>query len=129
MKLSHSLRCIILATVSIFAVAPALHAATEKELVASMQTRLQAVTLLKQSGKVGEANTGLLVMRGKLERAERRVLADENRDRLAYYKQLAARIGAPLTKVQAERAEDIRERTPAGEGVWLQAASGDWYQK
>jgi len=101
--------------------------AAEARLVEQMETRLPQLVKLKLAGKVGENNQALLEPRTVLDRDDRRLVADENRDRMALYRLIAERTGAPLPNVQVERAEDIRDSSPSG--VWLQSPKGDWYRE
>jgi uncharacterized protein YdbL (DUF1318 family) len=93
-------------------------------LIASMQERLPALMALKLDGKVGENNRALVEARGQVDAAANRLLAAENRDRMAHYALLAERLNLPIRAIQTKRAEQIRERSPAG--VWLQTQDGSW---
>jgi len=113
-----------------FAVVPLAEAAApdrEARLVKQMEERLPALVKLKVSGKVGENNRALLEPREVLDRDARRLVAEENRDRMELYRLIAERTGAPLPNVQVKRAEDIRAGSPGG--VWLQSPKGDWYRE
>lgn len=100
---------------------------TEDSLITSMQSRLPALMDLKLAGKVGESNRAMLVARANLERSERRILADENADRLAHYTLIAKRLNVSVEVVQLKRAEQIRGNSP--KGIWIQSKSGDWYRE
>jgi uncharacterized protein YdbL (DUF1318 family) len=100
---------------------------TQAALVQSMEARLPELMELKLSGKVGETNMGLVEARVILERKQRRLLADENRDRLANYKIIANELGIPVAAVQWKRAEQIRKNSP--KGVWIESKSGYWYRE
>jgi uncharacterized protein YdbL (DUF1318 family) len=97
---------------------------TEQTLIASMGERLPQLMSLKLSGKAGETNMGLIEARDTLQREERRLVADENRDRMAHYTLIAHRLKVATSAVQQKRAEQIRKSSPAG--VWVQSANGDW---
>jgi uncharacterized protein YdbL (DUF1318 family) len=99
----------------------------EQAILERMESRLPELMQLKLAGNVGENNRALLEPRESLEREARRLVEEENRDRLALYRMMSERIGVPVDKVQSGRAKDIREKSP--EGVWLQAPDGDWYRK
>lgn len=101
--------------------------ATKESLRESMEARLPALMALKLSGKVGETNMGLVEAKVVLEREHRRLLAGENRDRLANYKIIADELGIPVAAVQRKRAEQIRKNSPSG--VWLESKNGDWYRE
>ncbi len=100
---------------------------TEAALIQSMKERLPVLMELKLKGKVGETNMGLVEARAILEREQRRLLADENRDRLAQYKLSADKLGVSVATVQRKRAEQIRENSPRG--IWIESKSGDWYRE
>lgn len=100
---------------------------SREALVESMEARLPVLMELKLSGKVGESNMGLVEARVVLEREYRRLLADENRDRLANYKIIADELGIPVAAVQRKRAEQIRKNSPRG--VWIESKNGDWYRE
>lgn len=99
---------------------------TEEALIQSMQERLPSLMALKLKGKVGETNLGLVESRGALEVDQRRLLANENRDRLAHYNLIAKKLGIPVAAVQRKRAEQIRENSPRG--IWIESKSGVWYR-
>mgnify|MGYP001053739053 CR=1 FL=1 len=100
---------------------------SEGALIKSMKDRLPALMALKLDGAVGETNKGLIEPRGALEREQRRLVADENKDRLAHYKLIAEKLGLPVAAVQRKRAEQIREKSP--KGVMLESETGIWYEK
>lgn len=102
-------------------------AQTEAALLASMEARLPELMDLKLSGMVGETNRALVEARQTLRRAERRLIADENRDRTAHYNLIAQRLGIAVAVVQQKRAEQIRQSSP--KGIWIQSDSGDWYRE
>ncbi len=99
----------------------------EGTLIKSMEERLPTLMQLKLKGMVGETNMGLVEARGVIEREQRRLLVDENRDRLAHYNLIAEKLGIPLAAVQRKRAEQIRENSPRG--IWIESKSGDWYRE
>lgn len=99
----------------------------EREILDRMEARLSEVMELKLSGKVGENNRALLEPLKTLERDARRLVAEQNRDRMAIYRMISERIGVPVDNVQATRAKDIRGKSP--KGVWLQSPKGDWYRE
>ncbi|MDQ8194267.1 DUF1318 domain-containing protein [Coraliomargarita sp. SDUM461004] len=100
---------------------------TEEALRHSIGERLPALMELKLQALVGETNMGLVEARADLDRSGRRLLADENRDRLAYYKLISERLGIPVAAVQRKRAEQIRKNLP--QGVWFQSQSGEWFRQ
>ncbi|MDP4611025.1 MAG: DUF1318 domain-containing protein [Opitutales bacterium] len=100
---------------------------TETSLITSMEERLPVLMDLKLAGKVGETNRAMVSARADLERSERRILADENADRLAHYTLIAKRLKVSVEVVQLKRAEQIREKS--AKGIWIQSKSGDWYRE
>ncbi|MGZ0655126.1 DUF1318 domain-containing protein [Coraliomargarita sp. W4R53] len=128
------LKCLLLSLVVFFSFEASISAETslqtnptEEALLQSIGERLPILVELKLKGVVGETNMGLVEARGNLEREQRRLLADENRDRLAYYKLISERLGIPVAAVQRKRAEQIRENSPRG--VWVESKSGVWYRE
>jgi uncharacterized protein YdbL (DUF1318 family) len=138
MKLMKCLRCVVLCSVCCLGflnsefglmAKPAAAGAQNPEmraLISSMQARLPVLMELKLGGLVGETNLGLVEARGVLERDQRRILSDENRDRLAHYKLIAEKLGVTVAAVQRKRAEQIRKKSPRG--IWLESSSGVWYR-
>jgi len=118
-----SLFCLLGTQVSVSAQTPI---PSEELLLKSMQERLPALMQLKLRGVAGETNMGLVEARSVIEREQRRLVADENRDRLAHYKLIADKLNIPIAAVQRKRAEQIRENSP--KGIWIESKSGDWYQ-
>lgn len=100
---------------------------TEAALIESMEARLPELMRLKLDGKVGETNMGLVDARAVLERDQRRMLSEENRDRLAHYKIISDKLGVPVAAVQRKRAEQIRENSPRG--VWIESKDGVWFRE
>jgi len=130
------MKCLLLCFFSLMVTQVSLMASTastsassssEDALLESMEARLPALMKLKLNAAVGETNLGLIEARGVLERDQRRLIADENRDRLAYYQLIAGKLGVPVAAVQRKRAEQIRENSPAG--VWIQSKAGIWNRK
>ena len=127
MNVRYSVKMLLICVVTWLCVLPAESVASEQEVVASMRLRLPAIMKLKMSGRIGETNQGFLEAREHLEREAYRLLLDENQDRRVLYGAIAARLKLSLSRVQAERAEDIRERSP--QSVWLQSVDGQWFRK
>lgn len=100
---------------------------TEEALLESMESRLPEIMELKLQSKVGETNMGLVEARMVLEREQRHLLTEENRDRLAHYKLIADKLGIPVAAVQRKRAEQIRENSPRG--IWIESKTGVWFRE
>ena len=128
---SQLFKCLFLCVLSFTASHVAIYANTtppdEEALIKSMEERLPALMELKLKGKVGETNMGLVEARIVVEREQRRMLSDENRDRLAHYNLIAKKLGVPVSAVQRKRAQQIRENSPRG--IWIESKSGDWYRE
>ena len=91
-----------------------------------MINRLPTIIKLKESGIVGENNSGYLEFVGsRKENAD--VVEAENRDRKAVYEAIAKKQGTTVEVVGKHRAVQIAEIAKPGE--WLQDANGKWYQK
>jgi len=128
--LTHNfLKCLLLCLVALGAtqMPASASASDEAALIQSMEERLPTLMQLKLKGHVGETNMALVEARGSLEREHRRLLSDENGDRLALYKLVAERLGVSVVTVQRKRAEQIRENSPAG--IWIESNSGAWYRE
>jgi uncharacterized protein YdbL (DUF1318 family) len=101
----------------------------------SMGSRQGALSSYYRSGAIGFDTRGLVAVRDLAavalpERSKlRRLVADENRDRNALYREIARANGHP------EWEEDIRKTfarvwvEEAARGYWYQDASGQWRQK
>lgn len=97
-------------------------------LLSAMNERLPELMELKLSGKIGETNQALVEARTDLTDAEKRIVRDENTDRLAYYQGLAERLNVPVEAVQQKRAEQIRKDSP--KNIWIQLpGGGEWSRK
>jgi hypothetical protein len=96
---------------------------------------------LRDSGKVGEANSGLLVAReGQLSTAEKKVVDSENENRRTVMRGMAKAI-IRINRLQ-ENEQNIRQVLPqateefakirresAKKGWWIQDPSGNWRRK
>jgi uncharacterized protein YdbL (DUF1318 family) len=89
--------------------------------------RVTSLDSLKLSGKVGENNLGFVEQRARLSQTEDTIVEQENTDRRALYAIIAKRLGIQISVVGKGRASELRENS--AKGVWLQSATGDWYQK
>ncbi|CAA6689912.1 MULTISPECIES: YdbL family protein [unclassified Lentimonas] len=89
--------------------------------------RVPSLDALKLSGKVGENNLGFVEQRARLNKTEDAIVEQENTDRRALYAIIAKRLGIQISVVGKGRASELRENS--AKGVWLQSATGDWYQK
>lgn len=98
------------------------------EIKQRMKSRVVKIDSLKKAGTVGVDNRGYLVIRASgVSEADAKLVAAENADRQTVYTYLAKRVGAPVEKVEKQRAAEITKQS--AKGVWLQDAEGNWYQK
>ena len=97
------------------------------EAAGRIKARLVQIDALKASGDVGEAADGYLFKRIPLEPRQDSLVDSENADRRILYQSVSARTGQGVEDVGRQRALQIASR--AREGVWLQKADGEWYQK
>jgi len=101
----------------------------------SMSQRQRSMDPFYRSGAVGFANNGMVTLRdasavGLRDRARvKKLVADENRDRAALYREIARANGHP------EWENDVRNtfarvwREEARGGYWVQHANGSWGPK
>ena len=111
------------------AFAPAVSAAptTAQTIQQNMKQRQSSVNALLAKGSVGEANTGLLAVRGTLSEEEQKLVNAENQDRKTVYEAIAKQQKVTAVQVGQRRANQIAQRAAAG--TWLQNADGKWSQK
>lgn len=126
MKASSFLRIAFVAFALAFGTATFVQA-QDPALKARMAQRQGSVDALKDAGKVGENNRGLLEPRGALSADESKTVSDENADRTAVYAAIAAQAGTSADQVGRARAQKIAEVSKAG--IWLQGADGSWKKK
>jgi uncharacterized protein YdbL (DUF1318 family) len=96
-------------------------------IAARLKARVAQVDQLKVAKLVGENNKGFLEQRGALSPQQTELMNAENNDRRALYNIIATRNGVSVAVVGAQRAEQIRNNS--ANGVQLQSAAGDWYEK
>jgi uncharacterized protein len=100
---------------------------TTREIQERMRERLPAVDALKKEQLVGENQKGFLEELRPLGREQRRLVKEENDDRLRVYQALAAQSDATPEQVGIVRARQIAERS--ARGVMLQDERGRWVEK
>jgi len=106
----------------------ALPAATAAQTIQkNMKMRQSSVNALLAKGTVGEANTGLLVVRGTVSADEQKIVNAENKDRQTVYEAIAKQQKTTAAQVGQRRALQIAKR--AATGTWLQGTDGKWSQK
>ncbi len=106
-----------------------------------MGARISDIDRLRDSGVVGEENSGLLVLReGALSPADRQLVDRENENRKTVIKGMARAIirinraqenEANLNQVMPQAAGQFAaiRRDSAKKGWWIQEASGNWTKK
>lgn len=102
------------------------HADPAAAAKAGMRQRVQVVDALKTAGHVGEANTGLLAVRGGGADVAQ-VVAAENADRAVIFAELAKKTGG--TPADAGKIFARQLAAASKPGVWLQREDGGWYKK
>lgn len=120
------LRLITISGLLLGLLAPALQAQDMGAIRDRMVERLGALDSLKASGAIGENNQGLVEVRENVDNAAA-VVAAENADRETVYAMIAKQQGVTAAQVGRARARQIASGSASG--VWLQNASGTWYQK
>ena len=93
----------------------------------NIKARVPQIDKLLKSGKAGENNKGFLEARSSVSSAEKKLIADENRDRKALYTQVAKKRGLTMDRVGKLRATDIYNKAKGG--IHVQTAGGKWVKK
>jgi len=78
---------------------------------------------------VGFTNRAMLEARSGATDDDRILVAEENARRQKRFEEIAKSSGVSLDAVRKRRVQQIREKLPAGSGVWYQDDSGKWLQK
>lgn len=104
-------------------------------LKASMQVRHGQLSKFYASGAVGQARDGNVAVRdaGAVPLGERQsmnaLVADENRDRAALYREIARANGHPEWEAEVRSTFAQRWINKAAGGWWVQNAGGAWVKK
>ncbi len=104
-------------------------------LKAKMESRFATLRPHFTSGALGFTNDGLVVVRdaAKLDLRERvsvnQLVADDNRDRRAVYREIAVANGHPEWESQIRSVFSQQWIASARSGWWYQDAGGSWRQK
>jgi len=77
----------------------------------------------------GITNRAMLEARDKATDADHLLIAESNARRLKRFSEVAKSNGVSLETAQRRHAAKMRERIPAGSGVWFQDDAGKWQQK
>ena len=88
-----------------------------------------AVKAMLDRQAAGVTNRAMLEARDKATDADHLLIAESNARRLKRFSDVAKANGVSLEAVQRRHAAKMRERAPAGSGVWFQDDSGKWLQR
>ena len=77
----------------------------------------------------GYNNKALLEAREGATDDDKIFVAEENIRRMRRFEQIAKESDVPIEAVQKRQAARLREKIPAGSGVWIQDADGAWTRK
>ena len=88
-----------------------------------------AVKAMLDRQAAGVTNRAMLEARDKASDADHLLIAESNARRLKRFSDVAKSNGVSLEAVQRRHAAKMRERVPAGSGVWFQDDSGKWLQR
>lgn len=88
-----------------------------------------AVKAMLDRQAAGVTNRAMLEARDKATDADHLLIAESNARRLKRFSDVAKANGVSLEAVQRRHAAKMRERVPAGSGVWFQDDSGKWLQR
>ena len=77
----------------------------------------------------GVTNKAMLEARNGATDDDKILIAESNTRRLQKFTEISKSSGVGLESVQKRYAKQMRERIPAGSGVWYQDDSGKWLQK
>ena len=88
-----------------------------------------AIKAMLDRQAAGITNRAMLEARDKATDADHLLVAESNARRLKRFSDVAKANGASLESVQKRHAAKMREKIPAGSGVWYQDDDGRWLQK
>lgn len=126
MTMTTLLRLFAISGLLLGAAVSGLNAQNMGEVRERMVQRLDTLDALKADGAIGENNQGYVEVRANDDDAQAIVTA-ENHDRRMVYEMIAKKTGSNAAQVGQARARQIAANSESG--VWLQNASGTWYQK
>ncbi|MDG0963908.1 MAG: DUF1318 domain-containing protein [Opitutales bacterium] len=111
----------------LFSVLLATFVSADSNLTTRMKARLPDVLSAKNSGVIGEGLNGLLSVRDKATDSDKKLVADENKDRQAIFQLLAKKTGGDPGDVAKKFAKGIAAK--AKKGHWFKNSSGSWVSK
>ena len=88
-----------------------------------------AVKAMLDRQAAGITNRAMLEARDKATDADQLLIAEANARRLKRFSDVAKSNGITLEAAQKRHVVKMRERIPAGSGVWYQDDAGKWLQK
>jgi len=88
-----------------------------------------AVKAMLDRQAAGITNKAMLEAREKATDEDQLLIAESNARRLKRFGDVAKANGVSLESVQKRHAQKMRDKIPAGSGVWFQDDSGRWAQK
>ncbi|MEC9356265.1 MAG: YdbL family protein [Pseudomonadota bacterium] len=106
-----------------------------QKIKSSLESRSPKLRPLYEQGAVGFSNDGLIALRDPnavplaQRNAVKSLIADENADRIALYRQIAQANGQPQWEAQIRQTFAERWIANAPDGWWHQNDSGAWVQK
>ena len=93
------------------------------------QGNFAAVKAMLDRQAAGITSRAMLEARDKATDADHLLIAESNARRLKRFSDVARGNGVSLETVQRRHAAKMREKIPAGSGVWYQDDAGKWQQK
>ena len=93
------------------------------------QGNFAAVKAMLDRQAAGITRRAMLEARDKATDADHLLIAESNARRLKRFSDVARGNGVSLETVQRRHAAKMREKIPAGSGVWYQDDTGAWRQK
>lgn len=93
------------------------------------QGNFAAVKAMLDRQAAGITSRAMLEARDKATDADHLLIAESNARRLKRFSDVARGNGVSLETVQRRHAAKMREKIPAGSGVWYQDDAGAWRQK
>ena len=93
------------------------------------QGPFKEVKALLDRGAAGVTNRALLEAREGATDDDKMLVAEENMRRTKRFEEIAKASDVPVEAVQKRRAAQMREKAPAGCGIWMQDDSGAWARR
>ncbi|MDD5073231.1 MAG: DUF1318 domain-containing protein [Candidatus Omnitrophica bacterium] len=98
-----------------------------QQAAARRKARYAELTSLEEKGVIGENRSGMVEAKGSGAPAD--LISAENADRMAIYKEISQKNGAPLGDVQKLYAQRLQNDAPAGTPIEVMNASGSYEWK